>query len=98
MFGRKLHTLPLKRNMELIDAVVKHPAGKKKKEIAEEFGIVLNTLSTTMKGKENYRQAFNGGQKNINKQRQRAPTHNDIDEALLCWVSSTRSAYPRNFG
>ena len=49
MSGRKLHTLPLKRKIELIDAVEKCPAGKKKKEIAEEFGIVPTTLSTIVK-------------------------------------------------
>ena len=58
MSGRKLHTLPLKRKIKLIDAVEKRPAGKKKKEIAEEFGIVPNTLSTIVKDKEKYRQAF----------------------------------------
>ena len=67
---------------------------KKKKEITEEFGIVPNTLSAILKDKEKYRQAFYGGQININKQRQRAPTHDDIDEALLC----SHRAYPRNYG
>ena len=91
--------MPLKRKIELIDAVEKHPAGekkkrpagKKKKEIVEEFGIVPNTLSTIVKDKEKYRQTLFGGQINISKQRQRAPTHDDIDEALLCWVSPARS-------
>ena len=90
MSGRKLQTLPLKRKIELIDAVEKRPVGKKKKEVAEEFGIVPNTLSTIIKNKEKYRQAFYGGQANVNKQRQRVSTHNDIDDALLRWFSSAR--------
>ena len=83
--------MPLKRKIELIDAVEKRPAGKKKKEIAQEFGIVPNTLSTILKDKDKYRQAFYGGQTNISKQRQRAATHDDIDEELLRWFSSVRS-------
>ena len=54
MTGRKLHTLPLKRKIELINVIEKRPAGKKK-EIAEEFSIILNTISTIVKDKEKYR-------------------------------------------
>ena len=57
----RLHTLPLKRKIQLIDAVEKRPASKKKEEIAEEFGIVPNTLSTILKNTEKYRRAFYGG-------------------------------------
>ena len=55
--GRKLHPLPLKRKIELIDAVEKRPAGKQK-EVAEEFGIIPNTLSTIVKDKDKYQQAL----------------------------------------
>jgi hypothetical protein len=89
MSGRKLQTLLLKRKIELIEAVEKMPAGKKK-DIAAEFGIVPNTLSTILKDKEKYRRVFYGGQANVNKQRQHVAAYNDIDEAILRWFSSAR--------
>ena len=58
----KAQTLPLKRKTELIDAVEKCPAGKKKKEVAEEFSIVSNALSIILRNEEKYRKAFYGGQ------------------------------------
>ena len=76
--------------IELIDAVEKRSAGKMKKGVVEEFGIVPNTLSVMLKNKEKYRQAFYGGQVNVNKQRRRVSTHSDIDDALLCWFLSAR--------
>ena len=40
----KYQLLSIKRKLEIIDAVEKAPAGKKKKEIATEFGIPTNTF------------------------------------------------------
>ena len=74
--------MPLKRKIELIDAVEKRPAVKKK-EIAEVFGIVPNTLSTILKNKEKYRRTFYEGKININKKRQHAATYKDINNCLV---------------
>ena len=47
----KYQSLSIKRKLEIIDAVEKAPAGKKKKEIATEFGILTSTLCGTLKKK-----------------------------------------------
>ena len=47
----KYRSLSIKRKLEIIDAVEKVPAGKKKKEIATEFGIPTNTLCGILKKK-----------------------------------------------
>ena len=83
MLSRKLHTLPLKWKAELIDAVEKRPAGKKKKEINEEFGIVPNTLSTIQKkyevssrilqGRNQYQQEAAAG-RNVQRHQQFSPS------------------------
>ena len=65
--------------------------GKKKKEIADDFGISPNTLSTILRDKDRYRKLFYEGKTNVNKQRARAATHEDVDKALLVWFTSARS-------
>ena len=63
---------------------------RKKKEIAEEFGIVPNTLSTILKDIDKYWEAFYGGQVSISKKMQQATTVEDIDDAFLRWFSNSR--------
>ena len=87
--SRKLVTLPLKQKIELIQCV--ESGGKKKKEIADDFGIAPNTLSTILWDKDMYRKLFYEGKTNVNKQRARAATHEDVDKALLVWFTSARS-------
>jgi hypothetical protein len=91
MSGRKLQTLSLKRKIELIEAVEGCPSGKKKKEIAADFSVPPNTLSTILKNKEKYREAFYGGKTNVEKKRQRDAKRDDVDDALLKWFSFARS-------
>ena len=87
MSGRKLKTLPLKRKIKLIEAVGNCPSGKKKKEIAKDFDILPNTLSTILKNKEKYRETFYGGKMDVDKKQHRTANHENIDDALLSWFS-----------
>ena len=52
-YSRKLVTLPLKRNIEMIDCVEK--GGKKKEDIAIDFGIAPSSVSTIVRDKDSYR-------------------------------------------
>ena len=62
-------TLSLKRKIELIQCV--ESGGKRKKEIASDFGIAPNTLSTILRDKDRYQRLFYGGKTDLNKKRAR---------------------------
>ena len=87
--SRKLVTLSLKRKIELIQCV--ESGGKRKKEIASDFGIAPNTLSTILRDKDRYQRLFYGGKTDLNKKRARGAVHEDVDEALLAWFTCARS-------
>ncbi|GFS16963.1 tigger transposable element-derived protein 4 [Elysia marginata] len=87
MAGRKLTILPLKRKIELIEAV---ESGKKQKVVADEFQIPANSNSTIMKRKQHYRQQFYSGQVDVNKQRAKLANHDDVETELLKWFTETR--------
>ena len=74
MASKKKHTLSLKRKIELINEVESSPF-KRKKVIAEEFGIPHNTLSTIMKNKEKYKEQFRSSSTDPSKQRRREAIH-----------------------
>ncbi|GFO49249.1 tigger transposable element-derived protein 4 [Plakobranchus ocellatus] len=84
MARRKLTILPLKRKIELIEAV---ESGKKQKILAEEFQIPANSVSTIMKRKDHYREQFYSGQVDVNKQRARLANHDDMEAELLRWFT-----------
>ena len=92
MATKKLNTLPLKRKVELIEATENKPPGKKKKEIAEDFHIPPNTLSSILKNKDKYLDAFYGGTVNVDKKRQRPAQYEEVDKALLHWFSCVCSS------
>ena len=88
MAGRKLTILPLKRKIELIEAV---ESGKKQKIVADEFKIPANSVSTIMKRKEHYKQQFFfSGQVDASKQRVRLANHDDVESELLRWFTEMR--------
>ena len=87
MAGRKLTILPLKRKIELIEAV---ESGKKQKIVADEFKIPANSVSTIMKRKEHYKQQFFSGQVDATKQRVRLANHDDVESELLRWFTEMR--------
>lgn len=80
--------LPLKRKIDLIRSV--EAGGKRKKDIASEFGICAGTISHIMKDKERLKQLYHSGEIDPRKQRQRSAQHDDIDGVLLHWFKVTR--------
>ena len=79
-------SLTIKRKLEIVDAVEKAPASKKKKELAAEFNIAPSTLSSIIKNKDSLKVKANSGGKG--KKRNRDPTRPDVDEALLLFLRS----------
>ena len=58
---RKCNALSLKRKIDVIKAVDNCPPGKKRKQIADDFGIPPNTLTNIMKNREKTETAFYSG-------------------------------------
>ena len=57
----KYQSLTVKKKLEIIDQVESLPPGKKKKDIASNFGILQSTLSDILKDKENMRAFYEYG-------------------------------------
>ena len=57
--SRKLVTLSLKQKIKMIDCVERD--GKKKKDIASDFGIAPSSVSTIVRDKDRYRKLFYKG-------------------------------------
>ena len=91
MEKRKLVTLTLKRKIDLISTAEMNPS-KKRKEIAEEFGIAPTTVTGILKDKEKYKQQYFSGQIDVNKSRVRPARFNAVDDALLQWFTHARSS------
>ena len=91
MEKRKLVTLTLKRKIDLIGTAEMNPS-KKRKEIAEGFGIAPTTVTGILKDKEKYKQQYFSGQIDVNKSRVRPARFNAVDDALLQWFTHARSS------
>ncbi|XP_054281926.1 tigger transposable element-derived protein 6-like [Macrosteles quadrilineatus] len=81
---RKCKTLTHDEKRRVIKAV--DEGLKKKSEIAKEFGIPPNTLSTIMKNREKYE--AEGGL--TNKKRCKSGEFKDVDECVLTWLKQCR--------
>ena len=90
MSGMKRNSISLDKKAEIILAVDKAPPTKKKKEIAADFGILPNTLSTILKNRSSI--LDNQQQQVLDPQRKRFRTakHPDVEEALLKWFKNAR--------
>ena len=56
MSGLKRQSFSLDKKAEIIKAVNSAPSSKKKKEIAADFGILVNTLSTILKNRDSIKE------------------------------------------
>ena len=83
----KKQAISLEKKLKILAEVNK---GRKKMEIASEFGIPPSTLSTIIKNNAAICEAAESGQSGSRK-RQRTSTHMDVDEALLRWFTQMRS-------
>jgi hypothetical protein len=63
---------------------------KKKKDIAEEFGIPANTLSTILKNKNKLLENRDECDFNSKRKKLASCVHGDIDDAMLKWVTTAR--------
>ena len=90
MSGFKRQSLSLDKMAEIIKAVDSAPSSKKKKEIAADFGIPANTLSTILKNRDSI--LSNQEQQVLDPQRKRFRTakHPDVEEALFRWFKAAR--------
>ena len=85
----KYQSLSIKRKLEIIDAVEKAPAGKKKKEIATEFRIPTSTLCGILKKKGELKESMSYGRNS--RKRNRGSSQADVDAALFQWFSAARA-------
>ena len=85
----RYQSLTVKRKLEIIDKGDSLPPGKQKKDIASEFGILQNTLSTILKDKDKLCASY--AVSNTKQKCHREPTQPDIDAALFQWFTATRA-------
>lgn len=85
----KYQSLTLKKKLEIISRVENLPPGKKKKDIASEFGIAQSTLSTILKGKHKIQASSSSG--STKKKRHRESTKPEVDAALFQWFTAARA-------
>jgi hypothetical protein len=83
MSGNKRQSLSLEKKAEIIAAVDNAPPSKKKKDIATDFGILPNTLSTILKNRSAI--MANQQQQSIAANRKRfcSTKYPEVEEALL---------------
>lgn len=83
---RKYKTLTLAEKIAAIREVEK--GLKKKSEIAKDFGIPQNSLSTYLKNKEKI--LSNESESGKDRKRMRPPENPDVDECVLKWFKQAR--------
>ena len=82
------HTLETKYR-----AIIAVEAGKKKKvDIAREFGIKQNTLSTWLKNKESYKEKYESSTFAPTAKKMRTADYGDVEKALDLWFREARAA------
>lgn len=82
---RYLKTLTIGGKQKVLGAV---KSGRKKKAVAEEFGIPASTLSTIIKNSE-------GGidsNSSTDRKRKRGPEFSDVEERVVKWFKRCRDA------
>ncbi|KAM5255825.1 tigger transposable element-derived protein 4 [Ctenodactylus gundi] len=79
---KKKKSLSIEEKIDIINAV---ESGKKKAEIAAEYGIKKNSLSSIMKNKEKVLEAFESLRFDPKRKRLRTAFYTDLEEALMRW-------------
>lgn len=85
---RILKTLSVREKSKLIDEVEK--GTRKKKDIAAEFGIPANTLSTILKEKEKIRKAVEESRHAPERKRLKTSSFPKLEDAMFAWVKNMR--------
>ncbi|NWY70315.1 TIGD4 protein, partial [Erithacus rubecula] len=79
---RRKKSISIEEKIDIISAV---ESGKKKADIAAEYGIKKNSLSSIMKNKEKVLEAFETLGFDPKRKRLRTAFHADLEEALMKW-------------
>ena len=90
MSGFKRQSLSLQKKVEIIRAVDNAPPSKKKKDIAADFCIPANTLSTILKNRVSILNNDTIGAVDLKRKRFQSSRYEDVDEALLKWFRGAR--------
>ena len=85
----KYQSLTIKRKLQIVEAVESLPPGKKKKDMAAEYGIPPSTLSAILKNRESLEASHAVG--SFKKSRHLDPTRTDVNEVLFQWFTATRA-------
>ncbi|XP_045504961.1 uncharacterized protein LOC123701502 [Colias croceus] len=84
---RKLKTLSLAEKLEVLEAVKRC---QKKKDVAEQFGLPMSTLSTIIKNESNIIRNIQNGQ-SLSCKRRRIAEYPGLEECLFKWYEECRS-------
>ncbi|NXP49866.1 TIGD4 protein, partial [Heliornis fulica] len=79
---RRKKSISIEEKIDIISAV---ESGKKKADVAAEYGIKKNSLSSIMKNKEKVLEAFESLRFDPKRKRLRTAFHTDLEEALVRW-------------
>ncbi|NXQ37556.1 TIGD4 protein, partial [Alaudala cheleensis] len=79
---RKKKSISIEEKIDIISAV---ESGKKKADIAAEYGIKRNSLSSIMKNKEKVLEAVETLRVYTRRKRLRTAVHADVEDALIKW-------------
>lgn len=82
MTVKKKKSLSIEEKIDIINAV---ESGKKKAEIAAEYGIKKNSLSSIMKNKDKVLEAFESLRFDPKRKRLRTAFYTDLEETLMRW-------------
>ena len=78
----------LKPVHEKYQALLEVESGGKKKDIAEKYGVPLNTLSTWIKNANKIKQTFQSGDQNLARKRLKVGKYEEVSAALIKWFTS----------
>ena len=77
---------------EKYKALQKIEEGKStKKNVAEEYGVKKNTISTWIPNKRKIFEAYESGQVNSGRKKLKKSDNKDLDEAIFTWFKNARS-------
>ncbi|XP_033869613.3 tigger transposable element-derived protein 4 [Acipenser ruthenus] len=79
---RKKKSLSIEEKVDIISAV---ESGRKKTDVAAEYGIKKNSLSSIIKNKDKILDAYESFRFDPSRKRLRTATYTDLEEALMRW-------------
>ena len=87
MASQKRKSITLERKMEIFRAV---DSGRKKSDVAREFGLSSSTMSTLFKNKDRITEQYDSAKFDPSRKRFRTAALDDVEEALMKWFRDVR--------